>query len=54
MDGYTWEGIVVVESKEEHVKDELGGFMSCRGCEAHTFILKQLAEKYREKKESLC
>ena len=34
--------------------DEPGGFRARRGCVDHIFTLKQMSEKAREKKRSVC
>ena len=43
-----------MENKKEQVGDEQGGFRSDRVCIDQIFVLKQLVEKYREKKKELC
>ena len=43
----------MIESTKEQVTEEQGGFRSGRGYLDQTFVLKQLAEKYREKMQEL-
>ena len=43
----------VIESTKEQVAEEQGGFRSGRGCTDQIFVLKQLVEKYREKRKEL-
>ena len=41
----------VTEITKEQVAEEQGGFRSGRGCKDQIFVLKQLVEKYREKRK---
>ena len=41
----------VIENTKEQVAEEQGGFGSGRGCIDQLFVLKQLVEKYREKRK---
>ena len=43
----------VKESTKKQVEEEQGGFRSGRGCIDQIFVLKQLVEKYREKRKEL-
>ena len=43
----------MIESTKEQVAEEQGGFRSGRGCISRIFVLKQLVEKYREKRKEL-
>ena len=43
----------VIESTKNQVAEEQGGFRSGRGCIDQIFILKQLVEKYRDKRKVL-
>ena len=43
----------MIESTKEQVEEEQRGFRSGRGCIDQIFVLKQLVEKYREKRKEL-
>ena len=43
----------MIQSTKEQVAEEQGGFRSGRGCIDQLFVLKQLAEKYREIRKEL-
>ena len=43
----------VIERTKEQVAEEQGGFRSGRGCIDQKFVLKQLDEKYKEKRKEL-
>ena len=43
----------VIGNTKEQVAEEQGGFRSGRGCIDQIFVLKQLVEKHREKKEGI-
>ena len=50
MEGY-WS--IEIESTKEQVTEEQGGFRSGKGCIDQIFVLKQLVEKYIEKRKEL-
>ena len=43
----------MIEGTKEQVAEEQEGFRSGRKCTDQTFVLKQLVEKYREKRKEL-
>ena len=45
--------IRVIDSTKEQVAQEQGGFKSGRGCTDQIFVLKQMVEKYREKRKEM-
>ena len=43
----------MIKSTKEQAAEEQGGLRSARGCIDQIFVLKQLVEKYREKRKGL-